>query len=51
MNEERELAAAEGNASPVWDSIEDTHACYNGSMTHILESMTDKDLLFVASHN
>lgn len=51
MNEERELAEAEGQESPVWETIEGTHACYNGSMRHILESMTEQDLLFVASHN
>ena len=51
MNEERQLAEEQGHESPVWDNIEGTHACYNGSMTHILEQMTDSDLLFVASHN
>eukprot|EP00352_Strombidinopsis_acuminata_P004592 CAMPEP_0176369450 /NCGR_PEP_ID=MMETSP0126-20121128/23296_1 /TAXON_ID=141414 ORGANISM="Strombidinopsis acuminatum, Strain SPMC142" /NCGR_SAMPLE_ID=MMETSP0126 /ASSEMBLY_ACC=CAM_ASM_000229 /LENGTH=71 /DNA_ID=CAMNT_0017728091 /DNA_START=1228 /DNA_END=1443 /DNA_ORIENTATION=- len=29
MNEERDLAKKLDNESPVWDSIEDTHACYN----------------------
>lgn len=51
MNEERALATEQGHESPVWDDIEGTHACYNGSMTHIIEEMTERDLLFVASHN
>lgn len=51
MNEERDLAADEGRESPVWDTIEDTHKCYNFNMTHILAHMTQDDLLFVASHN
>jgi proline dehydrogenase len=29
MNEERELAQKGNYESPVWDSIEDTHKCYN----------------------
>jgi len=51
MNEERELAAEQGKESPVWDTIEDTHKCYNTNMSLILSRMTEKDCLFVASHN
>lgn len=40
MNEERELAAEQGVESPVWDCIEDTHACYNDNMSHIIRNMT-----------
>jgi len=32
MNEERELAAKNGQESPVWDTLEDTHVCYNESL-------------------
>jgi len=39
MNEERELAAEQGNESPVWDSIEETHQCYNDNMSHLIENM------------
>lgn len=39
MNEERELAEAKGYESPVWDTLEQTHQCYNDSMTHIMENM------------
>ena len=51
MNEERALAAEAGRESPVWDTIEETHKCYNASMEHILKSMTSDDMLLVASHN
>ena len=51
MNEERALAEEQGHESPVWDTIEGTHNCYNGNMTHIIQEMTDTDMLFVASHN
>ena len=32
MNEERRLAEEGGYSSPVWDSIEETHECYNECM-------------------
>lgn len=32
MNEEREIAAQQGVPSPVWDTIEDTHNCYNTNL-------------------
>ena len=51
MNEERELAAQNSLPSPVWDSIEETHICYNRNVEHILRGMTPKDCLFIASHN
>jgi len=51
MNEEREIAAKAGLESPVWESLEETHACYNANMQHIIGKMRPKDLLLVASHN
>ena len=51
MNEERELAANEGRESPVWDTIEATHSCYNKNLTHLLTNMKHQDMVFVASHN
>ena len=51
MNEERELAADEGRESPVWDTIEDTHKCYNDNMQLIIQQMKHEDMVFVASHN
>ena len=51
MNEERELAHKGNYESPVWDSIEETHKCYNQNMELIIKNMTKKDMVFVASHN
>lgn len=51
MSEERALAAEAGVPSPVWDTIEQTHDCYNKCMTHILPDLDEKSLLFIASHN
>lgn len=51
MNEERELAEAGDYESPVWDTIEDTHKCYNDNMELALNSMKETDMVFVASHN
>ena len=36
MMEERSLAQEQGKQSPVWDNIDQTHACYNQSMSHII---------------
>lgn len=43
MSEERTLASANGEESPVWDTIEDTHTCYNESMEHIIQGLPDED--------
>ena len=51
MNEEREVAQKGNYESPVWDTIEDTHKCYNQNMELIIKNMTPKDMVFVASHN
>jgi len=51
MNEERNLAQQEGYESPVWDSIEDTHKCYNTNVELALTNMKATDMIFVASHN
>jgi len=51
MNEERELAKKGNYESPVWDTIEETHKCYNQNMEHIIRNMTKQDMMFVASHN
>lgn len=51
MNEERELAAEKGYESPIWDSLEETHKCYNDNMEHIITNMSAKDMILVASHN
>lgn len=51
MSEERALAAEAGVPSPVWDTIEQTHECYDKCMAHVLHNLEEKSLLFVASHN
>lgn len=51
MSEERALAASEGVPSPVWDTLEDTHACYNKALAHALNNLDEKSILFIASHN
>lgn len=43
MNEERELADKLGYESPIWDTIEDTHACYNKAMENVILGLPDED--------
>lgn len=40
MNEERKLAEEGGYSSPVWDSIEETHECYDECMRAVIENMS-----------
>jgi len=51
MNEERALAAEQGYESPIWDTLEDTHECYNESMAYIIDNLKENSMLFIASHN
>ena len=51
MDEERQLATENGYESPVWDTIEDTHVCYNKSMNHVIDNIDEKSILLIASHN
>jgi len=51
MLEERELAQNGGYESPVFDSIEETHKCYDENMSHIISNMKESDKILVASHN
>ena len=51
MNEERGLAEEHGYESPVWDTLEDTHVCYNECLAHIIENLEEHSVLFVATHN
>lgn len=51
MNEERMIAERDGKESPVWDTIEGTHDCYNKNIELIISKMKPTDTLFVASHN
>lgn len=51
MNEERKLAKENHYESPVWDSLEETHKCYNDNMQHVMDNLTKDSLLLVACHN
>ena len=51
MMEERRLAEKHGYESPIWDKLEHTHKCYNESMIHILENLTQDGMILIASHN
>jgi len=51
MNEEMKLAQQNGQESPVWGSIEETHSCYNDCLKMALENVKTNSLIFVASHN
>ena len=51
MNEERENAVKNNVESPVWETIDQTHECYNKCMLHVLENLEKNSLLFIASHN
>jgi len=49
---ERERAAEKGYPSPVWDSKEETHACYDGAVAMLLPWVKNHGAEFmVASHN
>lgn len=51
MVEEREIAAKAGKPSPVWDTIEETHNCYNSNIKTIMGALDGNSLVMVASHN
>mmetsp|Transcript_26166 Transcript_26166/g.40254 ORF Transcript_26166/g.40254 Transcript_26166/m.40254 type:complete len:580 (+) Transcript_26166:76-1815(+) len=54
MESERALAMANGLVSPIHETIQDTHACYNDAVEFLVEHSTKTDNqieLMVASHN
>jgi proline dehydrogenase len=51
MNEERKLAAEGKYESPVHETIDDTHNCYNKNLRLIMSNLGMKDRLFLGSHN
>jgi proline dehydrogenase len=51
MNEERSIAAEEGVESPVWDTIDQTHSCYNDCMKMVLDNLDDNGMILIGSHN
>lgn len=51
MNEERLVAKNLGLESPIHETIEDTHKCYNTNLQLLAEHLGPRDRLFVGSHN
>lgn len=51
MNEERMIAAQEKVESPVWDTIEATHKCYDQNLQLLIPNMKATDMMLVGSHN
>jgi|TARA_B110000285_G_C15053166_1_gene578105 proline dehydrogenase len=51
MSEERAFAQENNYESPVWDSIEETHSCYNNVMNHVIDNIKPQSRCIVASHN
>ena len=51
MSEERAFAQENNYESPVWDSIEETHSCYNNVMNHVIDNIKPSSRCIVASHN
>jgi proline dehydrogenase len=51
MNEERALAQLHNYESPIWDSIEETHKCYDDCLNHVISNLEANSCLFIASHN
>jgi proline dehydrogenase len=51
MMEERSLAKKHGYESPIWDSLEETHKCYNDAAKLIIENLDGRGMITIASHN
>ena len=51
MREERDIAKAQGVESPVWDTIEDTHASYHKCIEMAISNCGPNDLIFAGTHN
>lgn len=52
MEGERALAETQGYESPIHDTIEDTHACYNDSVEYLLRQSRHHNVeMMLASHN
>jgi proline dehydrogenase len=51
MEEERELASKNNYESPIWETIELTHECYDSNLINLINVSNENDLVFVASHN
>jgi len=51
LSEERELAEKFGVESPVHDTLENTHNCYNDCLKLAIQNSNSKSVIFLASHN
>jgi len=51
MVEERELAKEGNYASPIWDSIEETHESYNHCLAYVMDHLDENSLMLLGSHN
>ncbi|KAG5222887.1 proline dehydrogenase [Salix suchowensis] len=52
MSRESKLASALGYDSPIHNSIQETHACYNDCASFMLEKITNRsDAVILATHN
>lgn len=51
MNEERALAVENNYESPVWDSMDETHTCYNNVVKHVIDNIEPNSRCIIASHN
>lgn len=51
MSEERALALENNYESPVWDTMEDTHKCYDSNVKHVIENIQPSSRCIIASHN
>ena len=51
MVEERALAKEGNYASPIWDTIEETHDSYNSCLAYVIENLEEGGLLLLGSHN
>jgi len=50
--EEREVAKKKNKESPCWETMDQTHKCYNSNLTHIMSNFRkDQDAIVIASHN
>lgn len=51
MEEERRLAKEQGRESPIWDTIQESHNCYNNNVMLLLKEMKGTDKMVFGTHN
>ena len=40
-----------GYESPIWETIEETHKCYNEQVLKVIDNLGENGLLFIGTHN